>query len=93
MASNRSLVQRHRAAFPGPSFIAVDGTRMSDRDECRLWDMLWRIFRSRHHGVTRLMIGGYEILDGGLARIWAREALRALRPYYDREPEALRTPA
>ncbi len=52
MDSNRALIDRHRRARPG-AFTANDGQRMSDRDDCRLWDMLWRIIKARHSPAWR----------------------------------------
>lgn len=48
LTSNKNLIAKHRVAFPGTGFTAINGERMSDRDDTRLWDMLWRIVKNRN---------------------------------------------
>jgi hypothetical protein len=84
--SSRSLIEKHRAAIPGRSFIAIDGERMSDQDDYRLWDMLWRIYRARNQPITcyhdwdYFKIHGYQNII--IARKNARIALDKLKSWY-----------
>lgn len=86
MMSTRTLIERHRAAFPGTGFAALDGERMSGTDQNRLWDMLWRVFRARNKPAQQFLevdvFREVPFPDEKTPRARAREALRRLRGYY-----------
>jgi hypothetical protein len=53
LTHSKNLIAKHRAAFPGTGFTAINGERMSDRDDNRLWDMLWRVFKARNKPILK----------------------------------------
>ena len=87
LPSNLSLINRHRAAFPGTGFIAINGERMSDRDDTRLWDMLWRSFKVRNAPVMKrpswdIWNEEERVPDYDESRKAARMALSRLSSWY-----------
>jgi len=84
-----SLASHHRAALPGSSFIAHDGACMSDSDEGRTWDMLWRHIKFRHTPILKQVCGDIwgefdPWPDYAAAKERARSAARQLRAWYVR---------